>query len=353
MCNLSYWQQGGGNGNRNYIKVCIDFEVILNGPGYAGPFNEETIKILLSNGSSKQCIADRKRFCYKMKPGDVVALKIGLQKVYAVGVIVGDYEWSDLFSDVDGWNIQHVRRVKWLWVTDKDSSGEYIPKDFKRNVLKQGTSLPLSSTDILDWIKSLNLDFTKKYTVKSLPLAEDNHINISEIAEYLYSKGTSTNAIERLTDVIDDLQMIAQWYKSIGSISEFETEVYLIVPLLRALGWTPQKMAVEWKNLDIAIFNKLPRSAESLIAVVEAKKKGDSCLRAYSQAYRYAKDKVNCNRLIVSDGLRYGVFIKNGTDYILHAYMNITDFRKNYIIYNCLGIQEALWSMTQDWYQDS
>jgi hypothetical protein len=345
----TFWQQGGGDGDRNYIDVCIRFSVILNGPGYAGPLNDNSIQVLLKDGVSKNAIADRKRFCFDIKEGDVVALKIGLQKIYAVGVVIGKYIWSDLFSDVDGWDIQHVRRVKWLWVAPKDSNGNYIPRDFASNVLKQGTTLRLDHQLVLEWIESLNLDFDQSYQVPDLPSNDHNQVKIEEIAEYLFSKGTSSNSIENLVSAIDDLQMIAKWYQSVDNISEFETETYLIVPLLRALGWTPQKMAIEWNHVDISLFNKLPRTADHLIAVVEAKKKGNSCLRAYSQAFDYAKDKVNCNRLIVSDGLRYGVFIKKENEYVLHAYMNITDFRRNYTIYQCEGIQEALWAMTPDW----
>ena len=127
---------------------------------------------------------------------------------------------------------------------------------------------------------------------------------------------------------------------------------HLIVPLLRALGWTPQKMALDWKNVDIALFKKLPRSDDDLIAVFEAKRKGTSCLKAYSQACDYAKPLKNCSRLIVSDGLRYGVFIKSDdpdSSFKLHAYMNLTDFRAEYPILECHGILEALWAMTPEW----
>ena len=77
--------------------------------------------------------------------------------------------------------------------------------------------------------------------------------------------------------------------------------------------------------MDIALFSRLPRRNENLVAVVEAKKKGKSCLTAFSQALDYANDKGKnaCNRLIVSDGLRYGVYIRKGDDYNLYAYVNL------------------------------
>ncbi len=346
-----YWQQGGGNGNRNYINICLQFSVILNGPGYAGPLNDETIKILRKDGVSKKAIADRKRFCFAMKEGDIVVLKIGLKRVYAVGVIIGEYLWSDLFADVDGWDIRHVRRVKWLAFADKDDDGNFKTlREFDTNVIKQGTTLRLINTEVIQWIESLGLDFDQKYTVPNLPPDDPNcKLKIDDIKECFSVKGASESEIECMVSVIHELQKIAEWYKSNGHASEFETIGYLIIPLLKALGWTPANMAIEWNHVDIAFFNRVKRSNETLIAVLEAKKKDRSCLTAYSQACKYAKGKINCDRLIVTDGLRYGVFLKRGGKFMLHAYMNITDFRRYYLIYDCGGICEALWAMTPDW----
>jgi hypothetical protein len=123
----------------------------------------------------------------------------------------------------------------------------------------------------------------------------------------------------------------------------------LVIPLLRALGWTPQKMAIEWCNVDIALFSQLPREDENLNIVVEAKKKGNSCLSAKSQAQSYAQGKINCNRLIVTDGLRYGIYLKNQNSFNLHAYFNLTALKSEFPIYVCQGIKEALRTMTPEW----
>ena len=54
-------------------------------------------------------------------------------------------------------------------------------------------------------------------------------------------------------------------------------------------------------------------------------------------------------RLIVTDGLRYGIYLKDGKDFNLYAYFNITDLRENYPIYECHGVKEALRAMTPEW----
>jgi hypothetical protein len=349
MCSkITYWQEAAGDNDRNYVDLCLKWGVILNGPGYAGPY-PECHEPLKKHGWSSKKISDLKRFSEEMKDGDIVALRIGTKEVHGVGVIVGDYAWNDVFSDVDGWDLQHVRRVKWLWDKNK---GDGIKK-FPTYSLKQGDPTQKLKPIVIDWIESLNLDYEDKDNLPDLPSEVKEIMTIESIGEFLFGKGTATNSIELLSNVIDDLEMIAKWYSNEKNPSEYETLSYLIIPLLRALGWTPQKMAIEWKNVDIALFNKLPRDDENLIAVVEAKKKDNSCLTAFSQAQRYSDNKPNCNRLIVSDGLRYGVYIKNGDNYELHAYMNLTSFKSEYPIYDCKGIGEALWAMAPEWTPDN
>jgi hypothetical protein len=69
-------------------------------------------------------------------------------------------------------------------------------------------------------------------------------------------------------------------------------------------------MAVEWNSVDVALFERLPRSDATLQVVVEAKKMENSCLTAKTQAASYAECRGGCRRLIVTDGLRYGVYVR-------------------------------------------
>ena len=104
----------------------------------------------------------------------------------------------------------------------------------------------------------------------------------------------------------------------------------------------------------LRFFLRLPRSEDRLSVVIEAKKKDSSCLSAFPQARSYALEKKNCKRIIVSDGLRYGVFKRNSDDFdepqdfSLHAYLNLTRLRNEYPLYKCNGAKDALLSMTPD-----
>ncbi|WP_371801686.1 type I restriction endonuclease [Candidatus Lokiarchaeum ossiferum] len=356
------WQESAGDTNRDYVNICLKYDVILNGPGRFGSWPEcktGLIKYGIEIGVNKSKKAeDLRRFAKDMQEGDIVILRTGTNFVHAIGIISGVYFWCNLFSDVDGWDLQHVRRVKWIWIRENNK-----PKDFPVNTLKQGdTTQQLGTKEkrkpLLDWLKSLDLNYDEvDLQVSKLPKLSPV-VSLDQIGEYLFSKGVSSNSIENLKDVIDDLQMIARWYDNdyLLDPSEFETEAYLVIPLLRALGWTPQKMALEFKSedkggkkIDIALFSNLPRSDETIVSLIEAKRKGESVFNAFQQAKDYAEGKTTINRLVVSDGIRYGIFTKNKDDWQLLAYMNLTSFHEEYKIYDAKGILEALWVMSPEW----
>jgi hypothetical protein len=342
--NKKIWQQACGDTDRNYSNICLKWDVILNGPGYAGKY-PKCNEILKNHGWTSRKRTDIWRFAEQMKEGDIVVLRLGTKTILGVGEIVGDYEWLECFGDVDGWDLQHVRRVRWLW------NGLKKPKYFKTYALKQGDTTQVMTSEVVKkWLTDLEIPIEKfGRAIPNLP-EEGKVINQNQIAEYLFAQGISSNSIEILTREFDELRRIAKWYLSSKETpSEFETVSYLVVPILRALGWTPQKMAVEWNKVDVALFDELPRKDKNLSVVVEAKKKGNSCLSAKGQAQGYAQGKGNCKRLIVTDGLRYGTYTKEGNEYKLKAYFNLTDLRESYPIYECLGIKEALRIMTPEW----
>jgi hypothetical protein len=340
------WQQAAGDSDRNYAELCLKWDVILNGPGYGGAW-PECKSLLLNEGWTSRKMTDLKRFAEEMCDGDLVVLRNGTSTISGVGQIVGAYEWLDEFGDIDGWDLQHVRRVRWLWMD------LLSPKRFDTYALKQGdTTQKLNEGPVKEWLATLDIDDS----VLSRPLSRlptqvsSNEITIGEISDFLFDQGVASTSISTLLDQIGELTRIAKWYTRTSMPSEHETVAYLVVPLLRALGWTPQRMAVEWNYVDVALFERLPRSNENLRIVVEAKKMNNSCLRAMSQAMAYSEGKTACHRLIVTDGLRYGVYTRRELEpFRLHAYMNLTRLRHEYPMYNCRGAEAALLAMAPEW----
>lgn len=124
---ITLWQQGGGDGDRVYCDICFKYGVILNGPGYAVKLTDDVEKKMLVENISQKKIVDLHRFCFGMKDGDIVAIRIGTKEIHGVGVIVGDYKWNNIFSDVDSWDMQHCRRVNWLWKAENNNKPQTFP----------------------------------------------------------------------------------------------------------------------------------------------------------------------------------------------------------------------------------
>jgi len=339
------WQQAAGDTDRDYSDLCLKWDVILSGPGSAGKWPDCRPSLLADEWSSRK-VAGLKRFADEMADGDLVVLRIGTSTVLGVGHIEGLYDWSEEFGDIDGWDLQHFRRVRWIW---KASS----PQVFATYDLKFGdTTQKLSDGPVKNWLADLTVsDEASTRPLVELPnTAQNNEISVDEISEFLFSHGVASASITNLLNEIGELTRIAKWYQRSSKPSEHETVAYLVVPLLRALGWTPQRMAVEWNHVDVALFDQLPRSVKSLRIVVEAKKMDNSCLTAKSQAMSYAVGKGECNRLIVTDGLRYGVYVRSEQNsFHLYAYMNLTRLRRHYPVYDCRGAEDALLAMAPEW----
>lgn len=342
------WQHAAGDTDRDVSAVCLNWDVILNGPGYLGKW-PECQELMHEDGWTSKKITGLRRYCEEMSDGDIVVLRLGTTDVLAVGVVVGDYQWSDQFGDVDGWDLQHIRRVRWLWQPDG------IPKRFPAYAMKFGdTTQILTSDEIIMWLEELAIPekaFSRE--LASLPEKSEDKLDFSEISEYLFDKGVASHSIESLMKEIGELTRIASWYQKTEHPSEYETVAYLVAPLLRVLGWTPQRMAIEWRRVDVALFSELPREDKNLAVVIEAKKMGNSCLTALSQAEAYAEGKASCRKLIVTDGIRYGVYVKVANQFQLYAYLNLIRLRSNYPVYGCQGAKTALFAMTPEWQQSS
>lgn len=346
------WQIAADDTHRSYADLCLRWGLVLFGPGYRGmwPDCEEPLRV--DEWSSKKINMIRK-YHEDIHCGDLVVLRLGTSEVYGVGLIEGPVQWFDDFGDVDGWDVQLARRVRWLW---KPEDG---PKTFSPGSLKWGDTVQklARSGTVFQWLlgmpeqdwglPDLPPSFVSGATVQRLELAE--------IAQHLFDEGTAAGAINDLTDNMQSLRQIASWYERTNSPpSEAETVAYLVAPLLRTLGWTPQRMAVEWHRIDVALFSRLPRADGNLSTVVEVKQLGSSCLSAKSQAAQYAQGNGRraCTRLIVTDGIRYGVYLRNldgAFPEMPAAYMNLTRLVGAYPALGCEGAPQALSLLAADW----
>jgi hypothetical protein len=354
------WQIDGGKKINSYVRFFLEWDVIAIGPGRRGKWPACGRKVILADGYSAQTINCLERFYNEVKPGHLVVLKTGTDTAYGVGEIVEENVlWLDDFGDVDGRDLEHVRRVRWLWKYDS------VPMVFPELSLHWGSFQHLNSPGVEHWLRTLPEPTVSEQLVKLPPSCIDGRqyrpSDFVQVADFLFDEGISAKSIDELAAKFAELQRIANWYYRSKKLSpsKYETLAYLVVPLLRALGWTPQRMAMEWESLDIALFTRTPRSNKNFTVAVEVMKIGESCLNAYTILGLYAlqSGREHCRQLIVTDGLRYVVFRRDESVSTFNpdpiAYLNLARGRDVYSILGCMGTGAALLTMAADWNGDT
>lgn len=351
--NRRIWQVAAGDGERAYHDLLIEWDVIAIGPGEFGPWPDCEADVVEARTRNQGTII--RRFAEQMAIGDLIILRKGSSNVCAVGEVASDYLWLDDFGDIDGWDLQHVRRVRWIWKY-KD-----IPTNLGANVLRFGDSVQdACSAELQQWIEKL--DIGKNASSRKLVTLPEScqhgvrrpQVSLEQLTEGLFDLGIGLSDANTVVDRMRELEMLSGWYKRAkDKPAENETVAYLVVPLLRALGWTPQRMAVEWKNIDLALFSRLPRTDANLAAVLEGKAMNKACLIAKEQGESYvqAAERSHCERLIVTEGIRYAVFRKHSNSFTVHpaAYINLIRRLPDYPILRSAGSIEAIALLAADW----
>lgn len=320
---MNYWQVAAGEGSRDYSDVFLKFGVMLVGGGDPGPFYERQDYYKGHAGWR----ADIVRFSEEAKEGDVVILKRPHGKkweIIAAGRIIGDYEYLELFEDVEGWDLQHCRKVEWVCPNEKMYIGGLTRGTFRR-VFSQ---LPIEKAlQILDEGKKIKADILP-------PVAEK--VSDEQLVENLVDSGLRPIDAETVISTIWRVRRLAHWYTKYGEdISEHETRTFLIVPVLQALGWSEQKMKIEWKNIDIAFFQQVYRADGNLcVMILESKRMSEGLKYAERQAQTYQKRFPECLRLIVSDGLCYRLYEKHRGQWKWIAYFNLLRLKNRHPYYS-------------------
>lgn len=146
------WQIAAGNGTTtHYAKLCLEQDVVVFGPGRYGAWPDCETPMRTAGWTAMKAGIIR-RFAEDVQPGDVVVLRVGTQQVYGVGEIVGGYDWSERFGNVQEWDLQHYRRVHWLWHREDE------PMTFPSYTLKFGSSVQhLTSPVVRSWLETLDV----------------------------------------------------------------------------------------------------------------------------------------------------------------------------------------------------
>jgi hypothetical protein len=116
-------------------------------------------------------------------------------------------------------------------------------------------------------------------------------------------------ALQGMVALASDLVPLLQDRLAFGDgPSENELITHFVVPFLRALGWPPERIGVQWRRIDVAVFRALPRTPENCHLVIEAKRLGAGVEGALEQAKGYVEVLGLRRDVIVTDGIRYRMY---------------------------------------------
>jgi len=284
--NPSIWQLAGGPSTRPYANVFLRHGVGLIGPGDAGPWKSERYDDEFEGGFVR-------RFASEMKIGDVVLLRTGIATIAAVGIVVSEYLYLNQFDDVNGWDLQHARRIRWC----------KLPQNYAFSNTAFGAN-PARCSRI--WSEEVK-DYAERFMNSPPTYWQDAPLPELPVEE------SSLNQVPHvLQGIVAQAQDLAELYWDRQNFGDHPTEdelvAHFVVPFLQALGWPPERIAVKWRYIDIAVFAALPRTPENCRFVIEAKRLGAGVEGALEQAKGYVESLGVPRDVIVTDGIRYRMY---------------------------------------------
>jgi hypothetical protein len=302
MSPRTIWQLPGGPASWSYAEEFLRYGVGFIGPGDPGAWGPERKDEEFEGHFVRH-------FAEEMLEGDVVVLRKGLQTITAIGVVSSSYLYLDQFSDVNGCDLQHTRRIRWcrLHQEHKFDTPVFgaIPSRLSRT----------SNKEVIDFAERfLNSPPTlwQEAPLPDLPETESD-LDLDSVPP-------------RLRDMVALAQDLSKLYWNRDEFGDLPREdelvSHFVIPLLRTLGWSPEMIAVKWQDVDIAVFRCLPRAPENCQFIVEAKRIGEGVESALDQAKRYLKQLGVLRDIIVTDGVRYRMYSAEN-DFKPIAYANL------------------------------
>jgi hypothetical protein len=296
----SLWQVSGGPANRDYSDILIKYGVALIGPGDAGRWRPDREDYEFEGGFVR-------RFASEVQLGDVFLLRTGISKVRAVGIVASEYLYLPQFDDVNGWDLQHGRRVRWC----------ELPNTYDFGLSVFGANPPrlskLASAEIIDYAYRF---------IESPPINWQSASLPSLPSEEPFWESPPSN----LQDLIAQVHDLVGLYWDNGKFGSLPTEdeliAHYVVPFLRKLGWPVENIGIKWRYVDVTVFRALPRSPENCHFIIEAKRLGSGVEGALEQAKGYLRDLGVEREIVVTDGIRYRMY--EGSNNFAHiAYANL------------------------------
>jgi hypothetical protein len=298
------WQVTSAPENRNYADIFLRYGVALITPGDAGAWSPKREHLFEDDVV--------RRFAEEIRIGDIILLRSGTSSIHAVGIIASEYAYLPQFDDVNGWDIQHARRVRWFELPAVYDFGEPVFGAISQRFSR------VNRDDMIDYAQKFVNSPPDHWKIAPLPLLPDEQPLMEHIPGNL----------QGLVAQVQDLASLYLDESHFGDLpAEDELLAHYIVPLLRAFGWSVEQIGIKWRYVDVTAFRSLPRTPENIQFIIEAKRIGAGVEGALKQALGYLEALGIQRDVIVTDGIRYRLFsAKNG--YKPAAYANLARLKQ-------------------------
>jgi hypothetical protein len=303
---FSIWQISGGPASRPYSDVFLRYGVGLIGPGDAGSWKEGRNDDEFEGGFVR-------RFAQEMEHGDVILLRTGMTTICALGIVASNYLYLNQFDEVNGWDLQHARRIRWCQLAKDHVFDSSV---FGANPTRCSR---VWNNEVVDYaerfLNSPPLNW-QEAPLPALPLEEPDLDRVPSALESIVAKANDLVGLYWDRENFGDLP------------SEDELVAHFVIPLLRDLGWATERIAIKWRRIDVAVFKSLPRTPENCLFVIEAKRLGAGVEGALEQAKGYVEELGVPRDVIVTDGIRYRLY-DCGHEFRPKAYANLVRLKQS------------------------
>ena len=338
----SFWQVASGDVGRDYSRLFLDHDVMCIGPGRFGGYDDQRYaEFFRTEQFTPAKTTMIRKFHDDVQIGDIILLRKG-QEVVGIGIVAGDYDHDDRFDDVNGWDLEHCRRVIWQRHFADALRTMQDKKKLFGHLKQQATfsSVTRANGEVLDRIEPL-IGKIKTRKLVEMPASPPKPLSPEELGQQLFSKGIANDAVDRVLTAIERQRRLLKWYKEQRRESqrpkEHEVVAHMVLPLLLALGWSEQLLAIEWGKIDLAAFCNTPTTAETCVLICEAKEMRHGLQGVLEQAVGYTKKLKlkRCKRILLTQGARFYSYDRpsKGWSYPLPptGYINVEKIRTEHV----------------------
>jgi hypothetical protein len=337
---MRVWQIACGESGRYYDDLFLDHDVMFLGPGRPGPFNPTNYARAAAEGEiTKHSALQVQRFFQDVQPDDMVLLRKGY-RVLSIGVAreMSCY-WLEEFDDVYGWDLQHCRRVQW----QRHLDGQLDAIQAKHELFEDRKQIPtftrVEDATVLNPVEPFLSKCSSAGQLKPLPKVP-KPIGLEELGVRLFALGLPNHSVDQVIAALQRQRRLVGWYAAQGDAakrpSEHEVVAHMVLPLMLALGWSEQLLAVEWNRIDLAAFAGTPTTAERCVLLCEAKHVGRGLQNVWEQARGYVTELglVGCRKILLTEGARFYLYERDdkaGWPDRPTGYLNVEKIREDHV----------------------